>query len=127
MTRLRSAVNQNQRPVAALLCDPDPHGPWMRIDYLLVDAYYTMDREVCGICNNPVWLCHSTDNRIEFKASVRTCYAKAEIEDFEKSNKGKDLSAGEYVVARPIGLDDGRGNFEPLPNRREAFSRVPTE
>lgn len=127
MVRLRSAINLNQRPTAALLCDSDPQGEWMRLDYLLVDAYYTMDREICTICNNPIWLCHSTDNRIEFKATVQTCFAKAEIEEFEKSEKGKALTAGEYVVARPIGLDDGRGNFEPLPNRRDAYQRVPNE
>ena len=127
MTRLRSAIELRHRPTAALLCEPNPQGDWTRVDYLLVDAFYTMDREVCTICNNPVWLCHSTDNRIEFKPSIRTCFAKAEIEDFEKTEKGKNLSAGEYIIARPIGLDDGQGNIEPLPNRHEAYQRMPNE
>lgn len=125
MVRLRSAIKQHQRPTAALLSEPDPHGEWSRVDYLLQDAFLTMEHEICTICNNPIWLCHSTDNRIEFDIQKRTCYAKAEMEDFEKSPQGKNLDSGEYLVARPIGLDDGQGNYEPLPNRREAYERMP--
>ena len=125
MTRIRSAVKQGQRPVAALLYEPDPHGEWTRMDYKIQDAFFTMDNEICTICNNPVWLCHSTDNRIDFKVKTRTCYAKAEIEDFESSEKGKNLSSGEYVIAVPIGIEDGRGEFEPLPSRHEAYTTMP--
>lgn len=120
-------MEYRQRPSAALLCDPDPQGDWSRVDYLLLDAYLTMNREVCTICNNPIWLCHSTDNRIEFKPVVRTCFAKAEIEDYEKSEKGKNLASGEYIVARATGLEDGDGEYEPLPNRREAYKRMPED
>ena len=127
MVRLRSAVNLGQRPTSVLLREPDPQGDWSPVDYALVDAYYTMDREVCTICNNPVWLCHSLDNRIEFKPVIRTCFAKAEIEDFEKTEKGKNLSAGEYIIARPIGLEDGAGNFDPLPTRHEAYEKMPED
>lgn len=125
MVRIRSAITQGQRPTAALLYDPNPKGEWDKLDYLIQDAYFVMDREICTICNNPIWLCHSTDNRIEFEVQKRTCYAKAEIEDFEKSKDGKSLDSGEYLIARPVGLEDGKGNYEPLPNRREAFSKFP--
>lgn len=78
-----------------------------------------MDREVCTICNNPVWLCHSTDNRIEFKVETRTCFAKAEIESYEKTDRGKKIGEGEYLIAKPIGIDD-----DPLPPRHEAYKRM---
>lgn len=97
------------------------------MDYMLQDAYFTMDTEVCTICSNPVWLCHSTDNRIDFKVKTRTCYAKAEIEDFESSAKGKKLGSGEYLIAVPSGIEDGEGNEEPLPLRHEAYGKMPTE
>lgn len=125
MTRLRSATNQRQRPTAALLYEPDPHGEWTRMDYKLQDAFFTMDSEICTICNNPIWLCHSTDNRIDFKVQTRTCYAKAEIEDFENTEKGKKLDSGEYIIAVPIGLEDYDGGFEPLPSRHEAYKQMP--
>lgn len=127
MTRIRSAVKQGQRPVAALLNDPDPHGQWTRMDYRLQDAYFTMDTEVCTICNNPIWLCHSTDNRIDFKVKTRTCYAKAEIEDYEKSEKGKSLDSGAYLIAVPVGIEDEKGEPEPLPRRHEAYMKMPDE
>ncbi len=127
MPRIRSAILQRQRPTAALLFDPDPHRDWTRLDYLVQEAYHTMDQETCSICNNPIWLCHSTDNRIDFKVVTRTCFAKAELEDFEKSEKGKKLDAGEYAIARPIGIDDNNGNFDPLPNRHEAYERMPND
>lgn len=122
---LRSAVKQNQRPSAALTRSPDPHGEWTNVDYLLLDAFYILDSETCTICNNPIWLCHSTDNRIDFKVKTRTCYAKAEIEDFESSEKGKKLGSGEYTIAVPIGIDDGEGNYDPLPTRHEAYTAMP--
>ena len=125
MIRLRSAVKQGQRPCAALLTEPDPKGEWTKIDYLLLDAFYILDAENCTICNNPIWLCHSTDNRIDFKVLTRTCYAKAEIEDFEKSEKGKRIGSGEYLIAVPRGIEDENGNPEPLPNRHEAYQKMP--
>lgn len=127
MTRIRSAVKQGQRPVAALLCEPDPHGQWSHMDYKIQDAFFTMDTEICTICNNPIWLCHSTDNRIDFKVQTRTCYAKAEIEDFESSDKGKKLDSGEYLIAVPTGIEDEDGKPEALPARHEAYKTMPNE
>lgn len=124
MVRLRSATTQGHRPAAALLCDPDPQGQWLEIDYKLQDAFFVLDSETCSICNNPVWLCHSTDNRIEFVVKTRTCYAKADIEAFEKTKDGKSLGEGEYLIAQPIGIEDGNGEREPLPTRQEAYSRI---
>lgn len=127
MIRLRSAVKQGQRPCAALLMEPDPMGEWTKIDYLLLDAFYILDSETCTICNNPIWLCHSTDNRIDFKVKTRTCYAKAEIEDFENSEKGKRIGSGEYLIAVPQGIEDENGNLEPLPSRHEAYQSMQNE
>lgn len=125
MTRIRSAVKQGQRPTAALLCEPDPHSSWTKMDYMLQDAYYTMDTEICSICNNPVWLCHSTDNRIDFEVKTRTCYAKAELEDYQKSEKGKNLDHGEYLIAVPIGIEVTGEDQESLPTRYEAYQSMP--
>lgn len=127
MTRLRSAINLHHRPTAALLYKPNPQGKWTRIDYLLVDAFYTMDREICPMCKNPIWLCHSTDNRIDFVIKTQTCYAQAEKEDYEKTSKGKVLGSGEYIIAVPAGIEDGAGGREPLPSRKEAYERMPTD
>lgn len=124
MVRIRSAVKQGQRPTAALLNKKNPHGKWTKLDYMIQDAYFIMDTETCTICNNPVWLCHSTDNRIDFKVVTRTCYAQAEKEDYENSSKGKKLGTGEYILAVPIGIEDESGEHEKLPARHEAYQKM---
>jgi hypothetical protein len=125
--RARSAVKQGQRPTAAILCEPNPHDGWTRLDYMLQDACLVLEAEVCGTCHNPVWLCHSTDNRIDFKIAKRTCYAKAEIEDYEKTPEGRDLGSGEYLLAKPIGIEGKPGEYEPLPTRQDAYKSMQTD
>jgi len=83
-----------------------------------------MDREICKTCGNPVWLCHSTSNDIQFEVRVGACYAKAEIEDYEKDQSKPKLQAGEYLYAVPVGLDNEDGTHEPLPSRREALAKI---
>lgn len=84
-----------------------------------------MDREVCNSCGNPIWLCHSADNRIQFDVRTGACYAKAEIEDYEDEKSGKPkLGPGEYHYAVAVGLDNEDGTFEPLPSRREAMEKI---
>lgn len=117
-----------QRPLAALLELEDPFSGWTSYDYRIQEAINIMDREVCKSCGNPVWLCHSADNRIQFDVRVGACYAKAEIEDVEKS--GRELKAGEYFYAVPTGVESGRDrktgkmNYDPLPSRREAMQKL---
>lgn len=125
--RVRSAVKQGQRPTAALLHEADPNKGWWELDYLIQDAVFILESEVCSRCNNPIWLCHSTDNSIDFKVSKRTCYATAELEDFEKRDMGKKLEAGQYLVAKPIGIEGEKGEFEPLPPRHEAYKSMPND
>lgn len=125
--RARSAVKQGQRPTAAVLETEDPHEGWNRLDYLIQDAVFVLESEECPRCHNPIWLCHSMDNRIDFKVVKRTCYAMAELEDFEKTPEGKSLEAGQYTHAVPIGIENEDGSFEELPTRREAYESMPED
>lgn len=127
MTRVSSAVKQGQRPTAALKELSNPHKGWVRLDYIIQDAYFLLEKEVCGICKNPIWLCHSTDNNIDFLVKTRTCYAKAELDDFEKSPRGKNLDSGEYTIAVPTGIDDLEGGTVPLPTRTQAYETMQTD
>lgn len=125
IVRLRSAVNQGHRPSAALLNKGKPKGKWSIIDYLLLDAFYTLDAEKCTRCNNPIWLCHSTDNRIEFDVKVRTCYATQTLEEYEGDKNKDKIGKGEYLIAVPVGLENVDGSHEPLPPRHEAYTKMP--
>ena len=127
LLRARSAVKQGQRPTAAILESSNPYSSWERLDYIIQDAIFILEREVCPRCNNPIWICHSTDNSIDFKVVKRTCYATAELEDDEKAGKQKDLDPGQYTIAVPVGIENEDGSFEPLPSRHEAYRWMPDD
>lgn len=123
---MRPSVEQGQRPTAALLYLKNPHKGWTRLDYMLQQAYMTMDREICPMCKNAIWLCHSTNAMIDFEIKTLTCYAKADLDVVEESGSTRDkLAPGEYRVIKPAGIEDGLGGREPLPNRREAYKSMP--
>jgi len=117
-------VDARQRPTAALLESPDPYSGWTSYDYRVQEAVNIMDRELCKTCGNPVWICHSYDNRIDFKVQVGTDYAKAAIEEYEKDQSKQKLEPGQYLYAVPIGIEDEDGTFDPLPSRREALAKI---
>jgi hypothetical protein len=124
MGRIKSAVQMRQRPTAALLEETDPFTNWNSLDYRLQEAFTALDNEICKTCGNPVWFCHSADNRIDFEIRTGACYAKAEIDDFEENNSNPKLEAGEYHYAVPVGIKNEDGTFDPLPSRREAMEKL---
>jgi hypothetical protein len=118
-------VDARQRPTAALLEEDDPYKGWTSYDYRIQEAMNIMDREICGRCGNPTWICHSTDGRIDFEVLTGTCYASAEVEEYDEKPGVEKLGPGEYRYARPVGIENEDGSREPLPNRREASMKMP--
>lgn len=95
---------------------------WTPHDYRLQEAVFILDREVCKTCGNAVWLCHSTNNAIDFEVKTGVCYAKAEIEDHEEAPGAEKLAAGEYHYAVAVGIKNEDGTYDELPSRQEALS-----
>lgn len=124
MSRIKSALEHHQRPTAALLELPDPNAGWTSHDYRIQEAVSILDKEICKTCSNPVWLCHSTDNRIDFEVRIGTCYAQAELKDYEENKSNADLNNGEYPYAVAVGVENEDGSRDPLPSRREAMMTV---
>lgn len=117
-------MDAHQRPTAALLEEDDPYKGWTSHDYRLQEAINIMDREVCKSCGNPVWLCHSYDNRIQFELKVGACYGSAEVQDADNKPDAPKLEAGEYYYAVAVGLENDDGTHDPLPSRREAMQKL---
>lgn len=63
------------------------------MDYKLLEAYQIMDDETCGQCGNPIWLCRSTSNDIEWTVQSSTCYATKRVEEKRDSKRDKDHKA----------------------------------
>lgn len=124
ISRLRSAVEMRQRPTAALLELSDPFTGWTPHDYRLQEALSIIEKEKCQTCGNPVWLCHSADNSIDFEIEVGACYAKAELEDYEEKPGVEKLEPGQYRYAKAVGIKNEDGSYDPLPRRFEALSKV---
>lgn len=76
--------------------------PWDQWDRLLLEAYQILDDERCPKCGYPVYLCHSTDNDLDFILEDDACGVSAEVErknaEIQKKNKGGQ----EGVSYRPI-------------------------
>lgn len=85
---------------------------------------YIMDKERCDKCGNPTWLCHSTNNAIDFEVKVGVCYAQAEITDHEDNPGTGKLGSGEYHYAEAVGIKNEDGSYDELPSRHEALRPV---
>jgi hypothetical protein len=124
LSRIKAAVDAHLRPTAALLEQPDPHSGWTSYDYRLLEALSIIEREKCPTCGNPVWLCHSYDNTIEFEVKVGNDYAKAAIEEYEKDESKPKLTPGQFLYATAVGIENEDGSHEPLPSRREVLKKI---
>jgi len=112
------------RPTAALLELDDPFSGWYSHDYRLQEAIGVLDRDTCKTCGNPVWLCHTSHSGVEFDIMASMCYAKAELDAYDKMPGNPDPEAGENRFAKAVGLKNEDGTFEPLPSRSEALAKI---
>jgi hypothetical protein len=126
--RIKSAVLSHQRPVAALLFEPDPHNDWTPLDYQLQEAYHTLEQDKCKTCGNVTWLCHSPHSGIEFDIREGACFADAELKDYEKNHpESEKLESGVYRYAIAVGIKNEDGTHERLPSRAEALLALRTQ
>nr|DAK78776.1 MAG TPA: hypothetical protein [Caudoviricetes sp.]DAP30498.1 MAG TPA: hypothetical protein [Caudoviricetes sp.]DAV35834.1 MAG TPA: hypothetical protein [Caudoviricetes sp.]DAV66009.1 MAG TPA: hypothetical protein [Caudoviricetes sp.] len=126
---VRTAVDLHMRPTAVIYNQPDPFGHWTELDYKLVLAYKTVKDETCQKCGNPIWLCHSTDPDIAWRAEDRTCYAtKARMmHDWVSTHRATDPPP--YEDKQKWGKDTVMTPYMPdyaerdLPTRMDYYNR----
>jgi hypothetical protein len=90
-----------------------------------MEAMTIMEAEKCRKCGNPVWLCHTTNNAVDFEVEKNTCYGDAELQDYEKNNQNAPLEVGEYLTVKAVGIKNDDGSYDPLPSRMEAMQQLP--
>ena len=97
-------------------------GKW---DILVAEAYEIVQRERCGECRLPLWICHNEDNAVQFRVSVKSCVAMAEVDKKRASmTKGKkEMPAGTNLQPEPYMVDDSRQLIE----LREAYYKAEYE
>lgn len=115
-----------------MLYHEQPNEPWTEYDFKILEAYQILQDETCNQCGNPVWLCHSEDNRLEFKAVHSTCFAtKAHLaaEDSkkksgEKADKKEKASWGRTTYMKPYIVQNAEGD---LPTRWDYYNSLTVE
>jgi len=101
-------------PTLFILEDRKPNEGWTAYDKKLALAWTVLQKETCGICSQPLWICRSSNKNLTFSIRTDVCYASRDLEKFKKSQRGKNLKDGEYPYIVPKMYDDSR-----LPSRRE--------
>lgn len=64
-----------------------PTDPWIPFDFKLLEAYQILQDEMCPKCGHPIWLCRSTDPRVQFKVTANICYAERALREYEDQQK----------------------------------------
>jgi hypothetical protein len=87
-----------------MLFHEQPSDPWVPFDFLLLEAYQSLEDETCNECGNPIWVCRNEEaSNIGFKVKVGKCFAKAELDKWmekdSKNSKKKTYGESPYIVA----------------------------
>ena len=72
-----------------------PHKKWVKHDFLLLEAYKILNRERCGQCGQPRYVCQNESNDIQFKVVEEQCASKVAQALFEERAEKKRGSKGE--------------------------------
>lgn len=73
-----------------MLFHQQPTDPWVPMDFLLLEAYQTLQDEICQKCGHPVWLCRSNSGNVTFEVKTGTCYAEIALESYKLRGLKKD-------------------------------------
>lgn len=115
-----------------MLFHEQPTEPWTEYDFKILEAYQILQDEICSQCGNPVWLCHSTDNRVEFKAIKSTCFATKQhmiAEDNKKkpadrADSKERATWGQTTYMKPYIVQNAEGD---LPTRWDYYNSLTVE
>lgn len=124
MTQIKSALSLGLRPSAHILSLKKPASDWSNGDHKVAVAYSRLEAEICQHCQNPIWICRTTDERVLFKVESYRCFGDAELEKARKKRSEKkgdkgNLKPGEHEYVRAYTYDGS-----PLPTRNEWLERL---
>ena len=115
---IQTAVDMSLPPTS-FLTEKEPSAGWSREDKKLAMALTILNKETCGTCGNPLWVCRSANNKLSFHARKGICYADAERKRAQDKRQFKNLKPGEYIYVVPQMIDDS-----PFPTRREYLEEL---
>lgn len=97
-----------------------PSDPWTAIDKKLLTAWTVLQKETCGECGQPLWICRSNNNNLTFSVRKGMCYAKLAMEKWRDTPGGKEPKKGEVPYVIPSRFDEDI----PLPSRMDYLEQL---
>jgi len=105
---VETALELKQPPLDFIRPNRKDLGQWSGLDKKLAMAHKIMEKETCGLCGNPIWICRNEDNNVDFSIRVGTCHSKSKMEKNEASRskrKNGKLKEGQYLYSVPMNVD----------------------
>lgn len=103
---MKASIAHGVRP-SALILGKDSKKPWGRTDIVLAKAYQRFLDELCTQCGLPKYICHTDDNRVQFRVVRDECEAsKVAEKEQENVSKAKTRAYGLNVSAEPYLTED---------------------
>lgn len=103
---MKASRAHNVRP-SVLILGKDSRKPWGRWDIVLVKAYQRFLNELCQQCGLPKYVCHTDDNRVQFKSVRDECASSAVAERTQEELAKRDSrSYGIRIAGEPYLTDD---------------------
>lgn len=67
-----------------MILHTQPSKPWVKYDFLLLEAYQQLEDERCQKCGLPRYICHTDDITVDFEVYEDECEGKRRIDEYEK-------------------------------------------
>lgn len=108
---MKASIAHNVRP-SVLVLGKDSKKGWNRWDIVLAKAYQRFLNELCQQCNGPKYICHTDDNRIQYKDARDECASAAVSERIQRDiakaaeKHPNSIRFGTRVYAEPFLTED---------------------
>lgn len=120
---MKASIAHGVRPTALVL-GKDSRKPWNKWDVVLAKAYQRYLGEVCPQCGGARYLCHTDDNRVQFKAVHDDCAATVVAErEQEKLSKESKANHGVKVYGEPYLTEDAVAEGLELSDFRRPYMK----
>ena len=130
ITKIKASITAGIRP-CSIVFHEQPTKPWTELDFKLLEAYQQLQDEICPQCGQPVWLCRSNAQNIEWSVEETTCWASRAVEekkwkhDHKKGSPKKEDKAEWGRVLYPVPrVPNYLGETAVLPTREEFYRNV---
>lgn len=125
---IKAAIVAKIRPTS-MIFHVQPNDPWIDFDFKLLLAYQGLMDETCPHCQNVIWLCRTSDPRVQFRVRNSTCHGERRLLEYEDAKKAPGSRAdkaekkdwGVHYYVEPFVPENVEGD---LPTRAEYYETL---